>query len=315
MTATTVSSKRVDATMDADEAIDASCARNPISVARTITQLLVLLAAAWVVWFLVTNPRMQWHVVGHYLFNSHVMAGLETTLVVSVIAQACGMVLGVVFASFRLSSLRSLRLVGTLYVTVLRAVPPLLQLIFWFNIAYLVPELSIRLPFGPRFGGWSTNAIVTPWLAAVLALALTQGAYMTEIIRSGIMSVGGGQHDAARALGYTPLQTFWRITMPQAIRVIIPPTGSQFITVVHGSSLISVIAVGDLLYSVQKIYQLNYEIVPLLVVAVIWYLAIVLILTYFQQRLERRFSRGHTRAPAARRVGLTQMTRLIRRPR
>jgi polar amino acid transport system permease protein len=274
-----------------------------MSVPRLITTLLVLVFSAWIVWFFATNPRLEWNVVGHYLFDRQVLAGLRTTLVISCISQAIGMVLGVLFASFRLSPLVSLRLVGAAYVTIFRSIPTMVQLIFWFDIAYLIPNLSITLPFGigPHYGHWSTNSIVTPWIAGVLALSLVQGAYMTEITRAGILSVGIGQHDAARSLGYTSGQTFWRVVLPQAVRVIIPPTGSQFITVVHGSALISVISVSDLLFSVTNIFQKNYKIVPLLLVAVIWYLIVVLILTYFQQQLERRYSRGHKRAAGPRR--------------
>lgn len=284
----------------ADE-VDARHARKPVSITRWVVSIVALAIAAWFIHFLVTNPRLEWSVVGRYLFSSQVLHGLLTTLVLALVAQALGTLLGIVFALFRLSAFAPLRWIGTLYVTVLRSIPVLLQLIFWFNLAYLFPQLSIGIPFGPTFGSWSANDVITPVVAAVLGLALAQGAYMTEIIRSGILSVGAGQRDAARALGYTPAQTFRQVILPQAIRVVIPPTGSQFITVVHGSSLVSVIAVGDLLFSVQSVYERTYQIVPLLLVAVIWYLATVLVLTFFQQRLERRFSRGHVRAPLAKR--------------
>lgn len=279
---------------------DARLSRRPISFSRTVLTLVFGLIAAWLVRFAVTNPRLEWHVVGEYLFSRAVLHGLLTTIIISCVAQGIGMVIGTIFAACRLSHFWIARTVGTVYVTVVRSVPVLLQLIFWFNLAYLFPTLSLAIPFGPSFHSWPTNDVVTPFVAAMLGLSLTQGAYMTEIIRAGIMSVGQGQHDAARAMGFTPIATFFRVVLPQAVRIIIPPTGSQFITVVHGSSLVSVIGVAELLFSVQNVYERTYQIVPLLLVAVIWYLALVLVLTAFQYRLERRFSRGYTRTGSRR---------------
>jgi len=274
--------------------IDVATARHPISVGRLVMGAVLGVFAAWLIHFVVTSPRLEWDVVGTYLFDGKVLHGLLVTLLLAFTAQGMGTVLGVLFATFRLSSFPPARWVGTVYVTIFRTVPVLLQLIFWFNLAYLFPRISIGVPFGPSFVSWSANDVITPTVAALLGLSLVQGAYMTEIVRAGILSVGQGQHDAARAMGFTPTQKFFRNTLPQAVRVIIPPAGSQFITVVHGSALVSVIAVGDLLFSVQNIYQRTYQIVPLLLVAVIWYLVVVLVLTYFQQRIERHFSRGST---------------------
>jgi polar amino acid transport system permease protein len=287
--------------------IDVAQARKRVSPGRWIISILLLAGLAWLINFVVTSPRLEWHVVGHYLFNHLILSGLRTTLYLAVVAQVIGTVLGVIFAVLRLSTFWPLRWLGTAYVTVFRSVPILLQLIFWFNLAYLFPNLSIGIPFGPVFASESANSLITPMVAAILGLSLAQGAYMTEIIRSGILSVGPGQRDASRALGLTPVQTFFRVTLPQAVRVVIPPSGSQFISVVHGSSLVSVIAVSDLLFSVQNVYERTYQIVPLLLVAVVWYLVVVLVLTFFQQKLERRFSRGHTRAAMTKSV--------LRRPR
>lgn len=275
--------------------MDVRNARHRVRPGRWVVGVLLLLVVAWFVHFVVTSQRLEWNVVGQYLFDGQVLKGLVTTLVLAIVAQVIGTVLGVLFAGMRLSTFPPARWVGTLYVTVLRSVPALLQLIFWFNLAYLFPKFSIGIPLGPTFASWSANTVITPVVAAVLGLSLAQGAYMTEIVRGGILSVGQGQRDAARALGYGSAQTFFRIVLPQAVRVSIPPTGSAFIAVVHGSSLVSVIAVGDLLFSVQNVYERTYQIVPLLLVAVIWYLVVVLVLTFFQQRLERRFSRGHVR--------------------
>ena len=186
-----------------------------------------------------------------------------------------------------------------LYVWFFRGTPLLVQLIFWFNLAYLVPEISIGGPFGgPDLVSWDANDLITPLTAGVIGLSLVQSAYMAEIIRAGILGVDQGQREAASAMGFTAGHTFFRIVLPQAMRVIIPPSGSQFITVVKGTALVSVIAMNDLLHSVQVIYNQTYEIVPMLLVACIWYLAVVTLLTIGQRRLEHRFARGHVRTVA-----------------
>jgi polar amino acid transport system permease protein len=277
------------------ESPDVRYARHPVRWGRSAFGVLILLIIALLVHFLVASKRLEWNVVGQYLFSAEVLKGLATTLIIAVVAQAIGTALGILFAAMRLSSLWLARAVGTAYVTVLRSVPVLVQLVFWFNIAYLLPKISIGVPFGPTFASWQTNSVVTAAVAAILGLSLCQGAYMTEIIRGGILSVDAGQRDAARALGYSPAQTFFRVVLPQAIRVSIPPAGSQFITVIHGTSLVSVLAVGDLLFSVESVYQQTYQVVPLLLVAVIWYLIVVIVFTVLQQRLEKRLSQGHMR--------------------
>jgi polar amino acid transport system permease protein len=181
-------------------------------------------------------------------------------------------------------------------------VPPLVQLIFWYNLAYLVPKLVIGVPFGPELLTWPTNDIITPLTAAIIGLSLHEAAYMAEIIRAGILSVDSGQNDAAKAMGFSKWRAFSRVTLPQAMRVIIPPTGSQVIALMKGTSLVSVIAMGDLLHSVQVIYNRTYEVVPMLIVAVIWYLVVVTLLTVLQRRVERHYSRGLARSSTTRKT-------------
>nr|WP_255497578.1 amino acid ABC transporter permease [Pseudonocardia sp. SID8383] len=233
------------------------------------------------------------------MFAPAVLRGLVTTLLLAVAAMVIGSLLGGLLAAAQLSDLGPVRWAATVYVGVFRGIPPLVQLIFWFNLAYLVPRISIGLPFGPTLVSWDANDVITPLTAAVIGLSLVQSAYMAEIVRAGILGVDHGQREAAAAMGFTPAQTFFRIVLPQAMRVIIPPSGSQFITVVKGTALVSVIAMNDLLNAVQIIYNQTYEIVPNLLVACIWYLAVVTLLTVAQRRLERRFARGHVRTAAA----------------
>ena len=167
-----------------------------------------------------------------------------------------------------------------------------------------MPKISIAIPFGPELASWSTNSLITPLSAAIIGLTLHEAAYMAEIIRSGITSVDQGQRDAAKAVGFTPWQTFAKVVMPQAMRVILPPFGNQFIATVKGTSLVSVIAMSDLLFSVQTIADRTYQIVPMLIVACLWYLVVVSILTVFQRLLERRYGRGYDAAPSAREIRL-----------
>jgi polar amino acid transport system permease protein len=286
-------------------ALDSAARSRPgVRPLHVLVSLVLLVLLAQLFWFLVTNPAFQWDVVGEYLFDPSVLRGLMTTLGLAVAAMVVGIVLGVAVAAARLGSFGPLRWVGTAYVTVFRSIPPLVQLIFWFNLGYLLPRLSLGIPFGPSFVSWSANDLITPLTAAILGLGLNEGAYMAEIVRAGLLGVDPGQREAAKALGYTGRQTLFRVVLPQSMRMIIPPTGSQLITVLKGTSLVSVIAMADLLYSVQTIYGRTYQIVPLLVVAVLWYLVVVTLLSLGQQRLEHRFARGQSRTARTRPPGL-----------
>ncbi|MFC4003822.1 amino acid ABC transporter permease [Prauserella oleivorans] len=279
----------------APEAVDdVATARRRVRPWRWVAGIVLAVVAAQLAWFLVTNDRFEWNVVAEYLFAPTVLSGLATTVLLAVVAMVIGSVVGGLLAAAQLSDFAPLRWAATLYVGVFRGIPPLVQLIFWFNLAYLLPRISIGIPFGPEFASWDANTVITPLTAAVIGLSLVESAYMAEIIRAGLLGVDSGQRDAARAMGFTPAQTFARVVLPQAMRVIIPPSGSQFISVLKGTALVSVIAMADLLHSVQVIYNRTYQIVPLLIVACIWYLVVVTILTIGQRWLERHFSRGHT---------------------
>jgi polar amino acid transport system permease protein len=274
---------------------DVADARRRFRPGRLVGGLVLLVVAAEIVTFLVTNERFQWNVVVANLFAPSVLAGLGTTVGLAVAAMVIGSVVGGLLAAAQLSDFAPLRWAATAYVGLFRGIPPLVQLIFWFNLAYLLPRLSIGVPFGPTLLSWDTNAVITPLSAAVIGLSLVESAYLAEIIRAGVLSVDRGQREAASSLGFTPTQTFFRIVLPQAMRVIIPPSGSQFISVLKGTALVSVIAMNDLLHAVQVIYNQTYEIVPMLIVACFWYLVVVTLLTIGQRRLERRFARGHVR--------------------
>jgi polar amino acid transport system permease protein len=259
--------------------------------------------AAQLVYFLVRNPRFGWGTVAQYLFDPSVLAGLGITVGLAVAAMVVGSVVGAVVAAAQLSDFGPAGWAATLWVGLFRGIPPLVQLIFWYNLAYLLPRLSVGVPFGgPTLVSWDSNAVITPLTAGIVGLSLVESAYLAEIIRAGVLGVDVGQRDAARAMGFTPAQTFFRVVLPQAMRVIIPPAGSQFISVLKGTALVSVIAMNDLLHAVQVIYNRTYEIVPMLIVACVWYLVVVTLLTVGQRRLERYFARGHTRDAVVARV-------------
>jgi polar amino acid transport system permease protein len=259
------------------------------------TALLVVFALQFVV-FLVTNPRFEWPVVWKYLFAPSILEGLGMTVVLTVIGMAAGIVIGTITALTLMSNWRPGQLAAHAYLWAFRGTPLLIQLIFWYNLAYLMPTLSIGLPFMEPFYTVEANTVITPFVAAFLGLGLAEGAYMTEIVRAGLLSVDPRQHDAARAIGMTPVKSFFRIVLPQAMRFIIPPTGNQVIGMAKATALVSVIAMNDLLHSAQLIYNRTYEIVPLLLVAVFWYLVLITLLYALQGRLERHYSRGHRRA-------------------
>ena len=191
----------------------------------------------------------------------------------------------------RLSANPIVRGAAFAYVNFFRGTPVLVQLLFWFNLAALYPVITLGIP-GVHL---DANQLITPMTAAILGLGLNQGAYMSEIVRAGILSVDHGQTEAAEALGITRMQTMRRVVLPQAMRVIIPPTGNETIGMLKTTALVSVISVPELLYSAQIIYARTFETVPLLIVASLWYLLITSILTVGQYYLERRFARGNQR--------------------
>jgi polar amino acid transport system permease protein len=241
--------------------------------------------------------RFQWGVVGRYLFAAPIFRGIGITLELTVIAMAAGIVLGVILAIMRLSPNRLLTGAAWVYIWFFRGTPVLVQLTFWYvGISYLYPHLTFGVPFGPAFTTVNANVLVTAFVAGALGLSLNEGAYMAEIVRAGIISVDEGQTEAAQSLGMGRIQTMRRIVLPQAMRVIIPPTGNETISMLKTTSLVSTIAVADLFQAQANISNVNYEIVPLLLVASLWYLFFTSILTIGQFYIERYYARGSTRA-------------------
>ncbi|MEU7984866.1 amino acid ABC transporter permease [Streptosporangium canum] len=257
-----------------------------VAIAAILLVALTLLDAA------LTNPNFGWPTVGQYLFSAVMLRGLLLTLELTVVVMIVGSVLGIILAVMRTSANPFASRAAWGYIWFFRGTPLLIQVIFWFNIAALFPQIELAVPFGPTLLGFDANALVTPWTAAVLALSLNEGAYMAEIVRGGLLGVDRGQYEAAQALGMRPRKVFG-IIMPQAVRTIIPPTANQLVTTFKNTALVSVIGLADLLHSAQVVYALNYQTIPLLIVAAFWYLLLTSLLSYVQSLLERRYSKGY----------------------
>mgnify|MGYP000193046892 CR=1 FL=1 len=258
------------------------------AAATLIALLLVVLIRS-----VVGNSRFEWPVFAEYVFSEAVIGGVGRTIMLTVAAMIVGILLGVLIAVTRVSPNPLLSGFGWSYINFFRAVPVLVQLIFWYNLAALYPTLSLGVPFGPELYSISANALVTPMTAALLGLGLNEGANMAEIVRGGLLSVDKGQNDAAKALGMTRARTMYRIVLPQALRVIVPPTGNQVIMMLKMTSLVSLISMSDLLYTTQIISARTFQTIPLLMVAAAWYLALTCILSVGQHFLERHFGRSH----------------------
>ncbi len=257
-----------------------------------IATAIVLLVVAAVLYSVATNPAFQWPVVGQYMFDPQILAGLRRTLELTVAAMAIGLVLGTMLALFRLSRNRLLSTISWVYIWFFRSVPVLVQLIFWYNFGALYSTISLHVPFGPTLFSVDTNTLITPLFAALAGLGLSQAAYTAEVIRAGIVSVPTGQNRAALALGMRRMMIYRRIILPQAMKVIIPPVGNEVISMVKNTSLVSVLALAELLYTAQLIYSRTYQTIPLLIVASLWYLTIVSVLSVGQHFLERKFTRN-----------------------
>ena len=259
---------------------------------RWVAAALLLVLAAMFVNFVFTSPRLRLDLVAGYLFERSILQGLLVTLELTVVAMLVGVVLGTVLAVMRLSENPLLRGAATAYVGLFRGTPILVQLLFWFFLGTVLPQISFGVPFGPSFASVPTNTLITQFTAAILGLGLNEAAYMAEIVRAGIGSVDRGQTEAAQALGMSPLTTYRRVVLPQAGRLIVPPTANEAISMLKLTSLCLVIGLPELTTTAQLIYGRNFQQIPLLIVASIWYLVLTTLLTIVQTRIERRMSRG-----------------------
>ena len=252
--------------------------------AAAILAVIALLARAF------AHGQIEWSYVGRFLTVPVILTGIVNTIVMAVLAMALGIVLGLVFAIMRLSPNPVLVGAATAYTWLFRGTPLILQLLLWFNLALVFPTIGIP-------GIWSGRAIdvMTPFLAALLGLGINQGAYTSEVMRAGMLSVDTGQYEAAEAIGMGRLQALRRIILPQAMRVVVPPLANEFIGMVKATSLASVIQYPEVLHEAENIYYANSRVIELLIVAGLWYLLVVSVLTPLQMLVERHFARGTAR--------------------
>jgi polar amino acid transport system permease protein len=276
-----VSDSTVSSGRTRPEAIKAIPLRHPW---RWVSAVVVLALAAAAVYTFAAAPTLDWRVVGQYLFFPRILQGIVVTLELTIIAMAIGVSLGVLFAVMRLSVNPVLSSVSWFYIWFFRGTPVLVQIFFWYNVALILPYLKIGIPFTHIEWIGTTNQIDSPFIAAILGLGLNEAAYMSEIVRAGIISVDQGQTEAAQALGMTRVRVMRRIVLPQAMRVILPPTGNETISMLKTSSLASIATVGELFYVQEQVASATFNVVELLIVASLWYLVMTSVLTFGSAR-------------------------------
>lgn len=259
-----------------------------------IAALAVLILAFLVIGFIRGN--INWGTVGKYLFSKGILDGLINTVWMTFAAMAVGIVLGTLLAVMRILPNAVLQSISKFYIWLFRGIPQLLQLYLWYNLGLIFPNIGI-----PGVLSFDTVDVMTPLLATALGLGLCQAAYTSEVVRAGILSVDQGQIEAAESIGMGSGKVLWRIILPQAMRIIIPPIGNEFISMVKLTSLASVIQFTEILYNAQTVYFVNGQVMELLIVATVWYLVVVTVLTMLQSRIEDHFSKGIAR-PAQRRT-------------
>ncbi len=281
------------------EAIRAVPVRHP---GRWVAAIVVGAIAAYIFYTVVTAIQNDhtaqgsgWAAVGHYLFNTLIFKGILVTLELTVLAMAVGIVLGVILAVMRLSPNPVMSWVSWLYIWFFRGTPVLVQIFFWFNLNLVLKSIDIGIPFTSFWLHANTNTLIPPFMAALLGLGFNEAAYMAEIVRAGIISVEHGQTEAAQALGMNRGLVMRRIVLPQAMRVIIPPTGNETISMLKTTSLAFTASVTELFTRQQQIATATYDVLELLIVASIWYLVMTSILTVGQYYIERHFARGSLR--------------------
>ena len=272
-------------------------ARYPARTIGTVFAVVVIFAIANSV---LSNPRWGWDVFAEWFFSEPVLAGLGRTLLLTLFGTVLGFLLGTGLALARVSGSPLLASLSWAYVWLFRSIPLIVLLLILNNLGYLYSTVWLGIPFTEiTFASWSTTQLITPFFAAVLGLTLHAGAFSSEIVRSGILSVDQGQHEAAAALGLPRRRQFSRIVLPQAMRTILPNGFNEIILLAKGTSQVYILALPELFYTIQIIYRRNLEVIPLLMVATVWYLVILSVLSFVQHHIERYYSRGALRNPPA----------------
>jgi polar amino acid transport system permease protein len=247
-----------------------------------VSAAIVMLFAIGIMWSALFNEAFGWPTFVEYFFSKPILTGVVMTLVLTAVSMFLAVVLGTILAIMRMSSNPILRGGAAAYCWFFRGIPVLVQLIFWYNLALLFPKIF----FIP------TNTLITPFIAAILGLGLSMAAYMPEVVRGDILSVGAGQIEAIRSLGMTRAEGLRRVVLPHAMRVVLPPMGNELIGLLKWTSLASVIAVSELMHQATLIYSRNFQTIPLLLVAAAWYLLVTTVFSIGQRYLERHFGKG-----------------------
>lgn len=255
-------------------------------IGRYFSAALVLAVAFWIV-IAFARGQIAWFVTAEYLTSRPILLGVAHTILLAVLAMCLGVAIGVVVAVMRFSVNPLVNSAALAYIWLFRGIPSILQLLLWFNLALVFPTIGI-----PGLFEWRTVEVITPFMAAFLGLGINQGAYTSEVVRAGLLSVDRGQYEAASAIGMPRFQALRRIVLPQAMRVILPPIGNEFIGMVKWTSLASVIQFSEVMRAAESVYYVNNRVIELLFVAAFWYLTIVSILSVLQSKLERHFARG-----------------------
>lgn len=280
---------------------DLPVAVEELTVARTwhpwrwLISIVTLVIAAQFIHGLATNAGWDWGTFAQYFTAKSVMAALWLTIQLTFWGTLIGFALGIALAAARLSQNPVLQVISWFYIWAFRSIPLIVQLLFWFNIAYLYQTLAIGIPFGPAFFTFNVNSVISGSMAAIIGLALHQAAYSAEIVRAGIISVDQGQLEAAAALGIPKRREFFKIVLPQAMRGILPNAANEVISLFKGTSIVSVMAIAELFYQVQVIYGRSGRVVPMLMVATVWYIVLTSLLSIVQFYVERHYAKGALR--------------------
>jgi len=282
-----------DAHIPASEPLQVVPARYPLRLLGAVFSVFILLA---IIQSVATNPRWEWGVFRQWFFDPYILSGLGKTLLLTLLGTLFGIIFGTGLALARLSKSYLLNSLAWGYIWLFRSLPLLLVLIILYNFSYLYENLSLGIPFTPVvFYTHSTVDVLNQFSVAVLGLSLVQSAYTAEIIRGGILGVDAGQHEAAAALGLPAYRRTFRIIIPQALRAILPTGFNEIIGLAKGTSIVYVLSMPELFYTVQVIYNRTQQVIPLLMVAAVWYLVITTVLSVLQYYVERYFSRGAVR--------------------
>lgn len=277
-------------------------ARYPLRLAGAVFSLFIVLG---ILQSIATNPRWEWQVFARWFFDPAILSGLGKTLLLTLLGTVFGTLIGTALALARLSQSWLLKALAWGYIWLFRSLPLLLVLIILYNFSYLYDNLSLGIPFtSVTFFTHATTELLDQFTVAVLGLSMVQGAYTAEIIRGGITGVDHGQHEAAAALGLPPGRRTFRIILPQALRAILPTGFNEVISLAKGTAIVYVLSMPELFYTVQVLYNRTQQVIPLLMVASVWYLLITTVLSILQHFVEGFFSRGVLRPTVSRRRNL-----------